>query len=493
MWGQTTRSDFWFIVGSQHLYGDDVLNLVEKHAAEMAAYWNSLPDFAADIKYKGLLSSSSQINEVLAAANNDPQCAGVIGWMHTFSPSKMWISGLSRLNKPVLHLNTQFNREIPWDSIDMDFMNLNQSAHGDREHGFIGARLRLPRKIVVGFWQDQDVIRQIDDFMRVSIGIQTGRNLKCARFGDNMRDVAVTEGDKIEAEKIFGWSVNYYPVGDLAQYITDSSDDDVEKILVLYKQRYAMNTDDTAAVRYQARLEAGLRKFLEAGNFSAFTSTFEDLHGLEQLEGLAAQNLMLDGYGYGAEGDWKTACLTTVMKQMAKGLSGGTSFMEDYTYHLEENRELVLGAHMLEVCPSIAKDKPQIEVHPLGIGNRKPPARLVFDGQAGPAILVSLIDMGGRMRLIVNDCQAVYPLQEMPNLPVARVMWRPEPDLKTSAQAWIMSGGAHHTVMSYSLNAQHMADFAEFTGIEFIHINSKTEITELKKELFWNDIAYKLR
>ncbi len=424
-------------------------------------------------------------------ANFDKNCAGVITWMHTFSPSKMWIAGLSILNKPMLHLNTQFNREIPWDEIDMDFMNLNQSAHGDREHGFIGARLRIPRKIVVGHWEDEDVHEKIGGWMRSAIGLSESRSLKIARFGDNMREVAVTEGDKVEAQIKFGWSVNYYPVGDLVQYIEAVTDAEITELMDQYRELYQINTEKTDSIEYQARIELGMTKFLEEGNFGAFTTTFEDLHGLKQLPGLAVQRLMTKGYGFGAEGDWKTSALTRIMKVMATGLPGGTTFMEDYTYHLEKGQELILGAHMLEVCPSIAAQKPTIEVHHLGIGNREMPARMVFDGQEGDVALVSLIDMGGRMRLIVNDAKAVTPLKDMPKLPVARVMWKPMPDLKTSAEAWILAGGAHHTVMSYALNAEHMRDFAEMAGIEFIHINKDTNINDLKKELMWNDIVWK--
>lgn len=484
------NSVLWLIVGCLQLYGEEIFNKVTDHATEMVSYWNSQAAWPMEVELKGVLKSSEEIRSVLSAANHADECAGVISWMHTFSPSKMWISGLRNFRKPYLHLNTQFNRDIPWSTIDMDFMNLNQSAHGDREHGFICSRLRMPRKIITGHWKDPVVIRRIDDFIRVASGIQVSKTLKCARFGDNMRDVAVTEGDKVEAESVFGWSVNYYPLGDLVKYVEGASNEDVTVILDLYKERYDIKTDNIKAVRYQARLEAGLRAFMKEGGFTAFTSTFEDLHGLEQLEGLAAQNMMLDGFGYGAEGDWKTACLTRVMKVMAEGLSGGTSFMEDYTYHMEPGREAVLGAHMLEVCPSIAAGRPSIEVHPLSIGNRNPPARLVFDGAAGPAILVSLVDMGGRMRLIVNGCQAVKPLEPMPLLPVARVMWKPQPNLQTSAEAWILCGGAHHTIMSYALNTGHLRDFAELNGLEFVHIDQKIDLHNLKKELQWNELTY---
>ena len=374
----------------------------------------------------------------------------------------------------------------------MDFMNLNQSAHGDREHGFIGARLRLPRKIVVGYWEDEEFQIKIGNWMRSAIGVMESRNLKVARFGDNMREVAVTEGDKVEAQIKFGWSVNYHPLGDLIQYINSIGEKEIDELMKEYEEKYALDTENMDSVKYQARIELGMRKFLEEGNFGAFTTTFEDLYGLDQLPGLAVQRLMEAGYGFGAEGDWKTAALTNIMKTMAKGLDGGTSFMEDYTYHLTKGKELNLGAHMLEVCPTIAAQKPKIQVHPLGIGGKKDPARLVFDGKEGNVILVSLVDLGGRMRLIVNDAVAVKPLANMPNLPVARVMWKPLPNLQTSAEAWILAGGAHHTVMSYALTADHMRDFAEMVGIEFIHINEDTDIVELKKELMYNHIAWKL-
>lgn len=482
---------FWFITGSQHLYGDEVLAQVAEHAHTMTA-WLDQSGLPGRLVNKGVVTTPEQITELLEAASQHKSCAGVITWMHTFSPSKMWISGLSRLTKPLLHINTQFNREIPWNDIDMDFMNLNQSAHGDREHGFIGARLRIPRKIVVGFWQDPEVVGKIDNWMRSAIGYLAGWQLKCARFGDNMRDVAVTEGDKVEAQKIFGWSVNYYPVGDLVSVIEQVTDDEIDKQMLDYRNRYDIHGDDILPIRYQAKMEVGLRHFLNAGGFNAFTSTFQDLYGLDQLEGLAAQDLMLSGTGYGAEGDWKCACMSYIMKLMADGLSGGTSFMEDYTYHLDPGNEMILGAHMLEVCPSIAEGRPAIEVHPLGIGERNPPARLVFDGASGPAILVSLIDMGGRMRIVVNDCIAEPPLHDMPKLPVARVMWKPLPDLQKSAEAWILCGGAHHSVMSYALKAEHIRDFAEIAGIEFIHINDKLDLDQLRQQLRWNDIAYKL-
>ncbi|NLI61674.1 MAG: L-arabinose isomerase [Clostridiales bacterium] len=486
------KYEFWFVTGCQHLYGEETLVEVRNHADIIAQGLEKSGKISGKVVGKGIVTSPSEITRVMEEANFDKNCAGVITWMHTFSPSKMWIAGLSILNKPLLHLNTQFNREIPWDDIDMDFMNLNQSAHGDREHGFIGARLRIPRKVVVGYWEDEDVHKKIDGWMRSAVGLSESRSLKLARFGDNMRDVAVTEGDKVEAQIKLGWSVNYYPVGDLVEYVNAVTDAEIAELMKEYEELYTIETEKKESIEYQARIEIGMTKFLEEGGFGGFTTTFEDLHGFKQLPGLAVQRLMGKGYGFGGEGDWKTSALTRVMKVMATGLPGGTSFMEDYTYHLKEGEELILGAHMLEVCPSIAAGKPAIEVHHLGIGDREMPARMVFNGQEGDAILVSLIDMGGRMRMIVNDAKAVTPLRDMPKLPVARVMWKPMPDLKTSAEAWILAGGAHHTVMSYSLTAEHMRDFAEMVGLEFVHINKDTDITELKKELMWNDMMWKL-
>ncbi len=484
--------EFWFVIGSQHLYGEEVINQVREHGKIMVERLNESDKLPWKVKLVDVGTTSDEITNIVEEANYDKSCAGIMTWMHTFSPSKMWIRGFTRLNKPYLHMNTQFNREIPWDKIDMDFMNLNQSAHGDREHGFIATRLRMPRKIVVGYWRDEDFQEKVGNWMRSAIGVMESRNLKVARFGDNMREVAVTEGDKVEAQIKLGWAINYYPVGDLVGYIYDVKEKDIDKQIEMYKEKYDIVTDNIDSVRYQAKIEIGMRKFLEEGNFGAFTTTFEDLYGLKQLPGLAIQRLMEDGYGFGAEGDWKTAALDHIMKTMAKGLNKGSSFMEDYTYHLERDNALILGAHMLEVSPSIADARPTVQVHKLGIGGKEDPARLVFNGKEGDIILASLVDLGGRMRLIVNDAVAVKPLKDMPNLPVARAMWKPLPDLETSAEAWILAGGSHHSVMSYDLNADHMRDFAELLGIEFIHINENTDIKELKKEFMYNDIAWKL-
>lgn len=484
---------FWFVTGSQHLYGEDTLRQVAEDSRVICDTLNQSGALPCPIVWKPTVKTPAEISQLCDEANFDAGCAGIITWMHTFSPSKMWISGLTRLHRPLLHLHTQFNREIPWDSIDMDFMNLNQSAHGDREHGFIGARLRLPRKIVAGYWNDSEAKEKIAGWMRSAVGAAESKKLKVVRFGDNMRQVAVTEGDKVEAEIKLGWSINTHGIGDFVQYVQAVTNTEVDTILDEYNSLYDMNTRDIPAVREQIKYEAALKKFLQEGGFGAFTTTFEDLHGLEQLPGLAVQRAMAAGYGFGGEGDWKTSALTRIMKVMSEGLDGGTSFMEDYTYHLEKGNELVLGAHMLEVCPTIAATKPKMEVHPLGIGGKNPPARLVFDGAKGKAIVASLIDMGGRMRLIVNDVEAVPPLMDMPRLPVARVMWKPLPNLSTSAEAWILAGGAHHTVMSYSLNADHLRDFANMMGIEFVHISGGTQLVQLEKELFWNDIAWKLK
>ncbi|MDR1629539.1 MAG: L-arabinose isomerase [Oscillospiraceae bacterium] len=485
--------NFWLITGSQNLYGEEAIRQVNANAADIADALNRSRELPCQIIAMPAVTTPEAITKACKDADYDDSCAGIITWMHTFSPSKMWIAGLSRLQKPLLHFHTQHNREIPWGGIDMDFMNLNQSAHGDREHGFIGARLRLPRKIVAGYYEDTEVRRQIAQWQRCAVGVAVGKTLKVARFGDNMREVAVTEGDKIEAQLRFGWSVNYYGIGDLAAIVHAMPDDEIAEKLKQYDENYLLATDRLDHVRYQARLELGIRRFLEQGGLTAYTTNFEDLHGLEQLPGLASQQLMADGFGFGAEGDWKTAALTRVMKVMAEGLPGGTSFMEDYTYHLEKGNELVLGSHMLEVCPSLAAETPSVEVHALGIGGKNAPARLVFHGGEGPAVAVSLVDMGGRMRMIACDVEAVAPPHAMPNLPTAHIMWRPLPSLSVSAQAWLLSGGAHHTVFTHALTAEHMRDFARMTGLEFVHIGAHTSITELEKELLWNDIAYKFQ
>ena len=485
---------FWFITGSQHLYGEEALANVAADAEKMVAGLNAAGNLPAKIVFKIVATNSDGIEDIMEAANYDKTCAGIITWMHTFSPSKMWIRGLGKLQKPYLHLHTQFNKEIPNEGIDMDFMNLNQSAHGDREHGFIGTRMRLARKVVVGYWADARVQQKIAAWMRTAVGVVASRKLKLARFGDNMRDVAVTEGDKVEAQIKFGWSVNTYPVGDLVPYINGVTETEIDALVEVYEKEYTMHTDNMKSVRYQARMEIGMKKFLEAGDFDGFVNTFEDLYGMEQLPGLATQHLTAQGYGFGPEGDWKVAAMTSIMKTMAQGEDKGTALMEDYTYHFADNGEgLILGAHMLEVCPSVAADKPRIEVHDLGIGGKDAPARLVFEGKAGPAVTATLIDMGGRMRLIVNDVEAIKPILPMPNLPVARVMWKPLPDLETSAEAWILAGGAHHSVISFSVTAEQLQDWAEMMDIEFVHITKNTQIEQLKQQLLLADLVWKLK
>jgi L-arabinose isomerase len=419
--------------------------------------------------------------------------------MHTFSPAKMWIGGLKVLQKPLLHLHTQYNRDIPWSSIDMDFMNLNQSAHGDREFGFMMTRMRLNRKVVVGHWQDTQVVNDIAVWLRAACGWHDWQQARFARFGDNMRQVAVTEGDKVEAELQFGYSVNGYGIGDLKKTIDEVSDNDVTKQAAVYEELYTMAAplrkggERHHSLRDAARIEIGMRNFLQAGNFKGFTDTFEDLHGLVQLPGIAVQRLMAEGYGFGAEGDWKTAALVRAMKVMATGLKGGNSFMEDYTYHFDPENQMVLGAHMLEICESIADGKPSCEIHPLGIGGKSDPVRLVFNSASGPAINASIVDLGNRLRLLVNEVVAVDPIQSLPKLPVARVLWKPYPDMKTGCAAWILAGGAHHTCYSQNLTAAHMQDFAEMAGIEYVLIGKNANLYDFKNELRWNDLYYSFK
>ncbi|MCI9669147.1 MAG: L-arabinose isomerase [Oscillospiraceae bacterium] len=487
------QREFWFVVGSQFLYGQEVLETVAARGAEMARTMSESGNLPCPLVYKATVKTDAEITQIMREANYDDKCCGVVTWCHTFSPSKMWIHGFDLLQKPYCHLATQYNRKIPNEEIDMDFMNLNQAAHGDREHGFIGARMHLPRKVVAGYWQDKNVQQELGDWMRAAIGYDFSRNLRIIRFGDNMRDVAVTEGDKVEAQIKLGWQVDYWPVGHLVETMEAVSDAEVDAKMDEYKARYDFATEDTATVRYQALEEVAMRKILDREGALAFINNFQDLYGMEQLPGLASQNMMADGIGYGGEGDWKTAGMTAIMKEMAQGLEGGTLFMEDYTYDLEPGNEVSLGAHMLEVCPSIAAERPRIEVHPLGIGDRQPPARLVFEGKEGPGIVVSLIDMGGRMRMIIQDIEVIKPILDMPNLPVARVMWKPAPDLLTGVKCWIHAGGAHHTVLSTALTAQMMKDWAEMMQIECVHITKDTRLEDFQKELFYNDIAWKLR
>lgn len=483
---------FWFLVGSQDLYGEEVLKTVANRAVEMAAEMSeSLP---YPLVYKVTAMSNDQISQIIKEANYDDSCAGIITWCHTFSPSKMWINGLVNLQKPWCHLATQYNKEIPNEEIDMDFMNLNQAAHGDREHGFIGARLRKPRKIIAGYWQDEKVHKRLRDWMKAAVGVAVSRSMKVMRFGDNMREVAVTEGDKVEVQRKLGWQVNTWAVGDLVKGMNAVTEEEIDELTARYRDAYDVATEDLEAIRYQAREEIAIKKMLDAEGCGAFTNTFQDLYGMEQLPGLATQHLMSLGYGYGGEGDWKVSAMTAIMKAMGENGNGASGFMEDYTYHLVEGQEYSLGAHMLEVCPSLAAGKPRIETHHLGIGmNEKDPARLVFEGRAGKAIVVSLIDMGGRLRLICQDIEAVKPILPMPNLPVARVMWRALPDLTTGVECWITAGGAHHTILSYDVTAGQMRDWARMMDIEYVHIGVDTTPEKLEEELFLKDLAWKLK
>ncbi len=481
---------FWFITGSQFLYGEETLAQVAKNSKEIVDGLNKSGKLPLPLVYKEVMKTASEITETIKAANFDDNCLGVITFCHTFSPSKMWINGLALLQKPFLHFHTQFNREIPNEGIDMDYMNLHQSAHGDREHGFIGTRLRAARKVVAGYWQDADVQGRMGDWMRSAVGYAASKELKVMRFGDNMREVAVTEGDKVEVQLKLGWQVNTFPVGTLVETMDAVSDAEIDALMTEYKEKYVFNTDDIETIRYQAREEIAMEKMLKAEGCMAFTNTFQDLYGMKQLPGLASQNLMAKGYGYGGEGDWKVSARTNIIKTMAFGMNGGTAFMEDYTYDLTYGKELSLGAHMLEVCPSVAADKPKIEIHHLGIGDREAPARLVFEGRAGKAIVVSLVDMGGRLRLIVQDIECVKPIYSMPNLPVARVMWKPLPNLKIGAEAWILAGGAHHTVLSYDVTADMMRDWARMMDIEFVHINADTQINRFEQDLLLSDMLW---
>ncbi len=487
----------WFVAGSQHLYGAGPLEEVAANARQVARELAAAAAVPLAVHYKALVTTPDEVRAVIAEANADAGCAGLILWMHTFSPAKMWIGGLASLRKPFCHLHTQFNRELPWESIDMDFMNLNQAAHGDREAGFLHTRMRLDRKVVVGHWSDPEVQDRLGAWARAVHAWHDLQGARFARIGDNMREVAVTEGDKVAAEMRFGFAVNGYGPGDVAVHVDDVPDASIDALIEEYQQRYQVSRElrpggaRHEALRYGARLELGLRSFLEAGGFKGFTTTFETLHGLRQLPGLAVQRLMADGFGFGAEGDWKTAALLRAMKVIGNGLPGGTSFMEDYTYHLAPGAHQVLGAHMLEVCPSIAAERPSLEVHPLGIGGKEDPLRLVFDAPAGPAINVSLVDLGQRFRLIVNEVDAVdHP--PLPKLPVARAVWECKPDFKTACAAWILAGGAHHTGYSYAVTTEHVEDLAEIAGVELVVIDADTRLRALKTELRHDDLAFAL-
>jgi len=476
--------EVWFVTGSQHLYGREALAQVDVHSQKIAASLDGEKSLPFKIVFKPVLTTAEEIRALCREANNREKCIGLILWMHTFSPAKMWIAGLNSLTKPFLHLHTQFNRELPWGTIDMDFMNLNQAAHGDREFGFITARLKLARKVVVGFWQDAETVSEIAAWARAAAGWYESQHLKVARFADNMRDVAVTEGNKVSAEAQLGYSVNGYGVGDLVARMDEVSDAEVERLIAEYREAYsiAKEHDLIDPLRVAAKIELGLRAFLEEGGFGAFTDSFQVLHGLGQLPGIAVQRLMADGYGFGGEGDWKTAALVRTMKVMAQGLPGGTSFMEDYTYDFSGTPK-VLGSHMLEICPSIAADRPTLEIHPLGIGGKADPVRLVFTAPSGPAVVASLVDMGDKFRLIVNEVDVIQPEQPLPKLPVARAVWVPRPSLKVAAAAWIYAGGAHHTGFSQALGVEHLVDFAEIAGVELVVIDAETRLRELRREL----------
>ncbi len=494
------KREVWFVTGSQHLYGDEALQKVAEHSQEIVRGLSRSAIIPVTVEFKQVLTTPEAIYDLCLEANHSKDCIGLIVWMHTFSPARMWIAGLKTLQKPFAHLHTQYNRDIPWDQIDMDFMNLNQSAHGGREFGYICTRMNKSRKVIVGHWQDEEVHEKLAVWMRAACAWQDAQGGKIARFGDNMREVAVTEGDKVGAQIRFGYSVKGYGVGDLVEYVNSSEDAAISRLVSEYEEKYNVNPilqkggEKHSSLREAAKIELGIKAFLKTEGFKGFTTTFEDLHGLSQLPGLSVQRLMDEGYGFGAEGDWKTAALVRAMKVMATGLKGGTSFMEDYTYHLNPGNGgmKVLGAHMLEICESIADGRPDLDIKPLAIGGKADPPRLVFNVAPGKAINASVIDMGGRFRMIVNEVEVVAHDAPLPKLPVARVLWRPDPDLSVAAGAWILAGGAHHTGFSKALTSEYLEDFAEMAGIEFLLIDKHTTISEFKKELRWNDGYYSL-
>ncbi|MEO1218470.1 MAG: L-arabinose isomerase [Bacteroidota bacterium] len=490
------KYEVWFLCGSQHLYGTETLLKVKEHSEIISKALSDSEDISVRIIFKDLLTAPEEIYHSVLEANASENCIGVIAWMHTFSPAKMWIKGLRALQKPLLHLHTQFNQEIPWSEIDMDFMNLNQSAHGGREFGFICSRMGIKRKVITGHWKSGSLHKKVDKWCRVAAAWEDFQNLKIARLGDNMREVAVTEGNKVSAQIQFGYTVNGFGMGDLKDFVDTVSAQDIEGLIEEYENSYSLppslslSGEKRDSLIEAARIEIGLSHFLDEGGFKAFTNTFENLHGLKQLPGLAVQRLMEKGYGFGAEGDWKTAALVRAMKVMGNGLKGGNSFMEDYTYHFQQNQNLVLGAHMLEICPSIAKDKPSCEIHPLGIGGKEDPVRLVFNAKAGKALNASMIDLGHRFRLLINEVEAIEIKEDLPKLPVARALWKPLPDLETAASAWILAGGAHHTCYSESLDAEYLQDFAEIAGIESFLINKDSRLEDVRKELRWNEESF---
>ncbi|MDO6759997.1 L-arabinose isomerase [Tamlana sp. 2_MG-2023] len=493
-----SQKEIWFVTGSQHLYGEDTLSQVAENSKNIVKGLNASSLLPIKVVWKPTVKSPEEITNICQEANIERKCIGIVTWMHTFSPAKMWIKGLTILNKPLCHLHTQYNAEIPWESIDMDFMNLNQSAHGDREFGFMMSRMRKKRKVIVGHWQNEHVQKKLGIWSRVVLGWDELQHLKVARIGDNMREVAVTEGDKVEAQMRFGFSVNGFDSSDVVEHINNVSDKDINELLITYEQSYKLTSslkkggEQRASLVEAAKIELGLRAFLDAGGFKAFTDTFENLGELKQLPGIAVQRLMADGYGFGAEGDWRTAAMVRALKVMNVGLEGGVSFMEDYTYHFTSQKSYVLGSHMLEICSGIADGKPSCEVHPLGIGGKEAPIRLVFDTTPGEAINVSLVDMGNRLRLIVNEVEAVKPMEDLPNLPVARVLWDPKPNLEIAATAWILAGGAHHTVYCQSVTTEFMEDLADIAGIELLVIDDKTSVRDFKDKINANETYYHL-
>jgi L-arabinose isomerase len=491
--------EVWFVTGSQHLYGPETLKAVAEHSQEISKALNVSPAIPVKVIFKPVMVSPDAITALCQSANNAAKCIGLITWCHTFSPSTMWINGLKQLRKPVAHLHTQYNRDIPWATIDMDFMNMNQAAHGDREHGFIWSRMRLSRKVVVGFWQENSVQQKLGAWTRAAAAWADWQTAKFVRFGDNMREVAVTDGDKVSAQMKFGFSVNTHGVGDLVKVVNAVSENEVDALCKTYEAIYEMSSDlrkggkRHKSVRDAARIELGIEQFLTAGGFKGYTDTFEDLHGLAQLPGVGSQRMMAAGFGFGGEGDWKTSALVRAMKVMASGLKGGTSFMEDYTYHMQPGNKLVLGSHMLEICPSIADGKVSLQVHPLGIGGKADPARLVFNTPAGPALNASLMDFGNRFRLLINEVDVVAPQHDMPKLPVARAIWTCHPNFEDACAAWIYAGGAHHTGFSQAVTTEMLEDFAAIAGIEVVVIDADTKLRQFKQELLWNDCAYGLK
>ncbi|MCA0991332.1 L-arabinose isomerase [Pseudalkalibacillus hwajinpoensis] len=491
----TKRYELWFVVGSQHLYGKKTLDEVAEHSEMMVSAMNEEFNEHFTIVMKPVMTNANDIYQLCLEANRTAHCAGLLTWMHTFSPAKMWIRGLKSLTKPLLHLHTQYNRDLPWDSINMDFMNLNQSAHGDREFGYMNARMKTRPKVVVGHWQDRNVINEIKRWATSALAFNESHAIKVARFGDNMNHVAVTDGDKVEAQIQFGWQVDGFGIGDLVAKMEALTEEEIDSLMAEYETIYKfdgplqVDGPERDAVREQAKIELGLEYFLKEGQYTAFTTNFDTLHGMKQLPGLAVQRLMAKGYGFGGEGDWKTAALLRLMKIMSGGKE--TSFMEDYTYHLKPGEEGILQSHMLEVCPTIASDQPRVEVHPLAIGGKEDPARLVFNAQPGKGICVTVIDMGERFRFIVNDVETIEMTENMPHLPVARAFWKPAPSLHESAKAWILAGGTHHTAYSTQLTYQHIKDYAEMTGSECLHIGEKFNLDDFTNELKWNELYYK--